>query len=548
MFDKQSLSALQVPRSVRQHPVEVYTSMPAGKFTPLAVVPLLREDALRTMRVGVRCEMGETHDLLINPVYMRIRAIFIPWLAMERFQGSRDQFDRSYMGEAQIDGGSLVPFIEEAAAGTVGANKVHKYLGLHARAAQNINTMYNEAYNCAWNYLAENVSKEITARTRLENTTLAQAFWHKRRFWDIVPDFDKALLDGEIAWDEAMAGAAMLASVNVSGGNLQVKTAASSLRDVMMQTTNALNYSGAAVGANTAVADVANLKADLSAFVDAIVAGGMRLTLANIQRARQTQMFARLRQKYQGLDEEWIVDMLMSGMTIADQNLKQPVVLDEQLVRFAQAKRYATDSGNLAESAVSGAAAAMISVRVPRVATGGMVMLFGEAFPEQLFERQAEPFFHTNSVAELPDYLRDVTDSQKVEFVTNEMIDVDHATPSGVFGYRPLNARFNTWGTMIGGDMFRPAVDGANDANRRNFWAVEVANPNLNEDWYLVPSDIGLEPFLVDTVDPFKVWVSGGAVIEGNTVFGGPLLESGGNWDAVEEKVPDQADQIDPDA
>src|SRR4051794_19394835 len=102
---------LNVPRTRRNHGLAVLTSMPAGKMVPLAAIPMLREDSL-SASMGISVEMLETKELLMNPVNLRVTAYCIPLLALERFEGSRDQFDRSYMGEPQIDGGAVIPFIE----------------------------------------------------------------------------------------------------------------------------------------------------------------------------------------------------------------------------------------------------------------------------------------------------------------------------------------------------------------------------------------------------------------------------------------------------
>ena len=173
--NRQQTHEVRFPKSRRPVPVEVLTSAPAGKCVPLAAIPLLREDSGHgAMRVSV--EMLETHELLMNPVNMRVMAYLVPWLAMERFEKSRDQFDRSYMGQAQVEGGAVVPFFETDAYGTQGSNEVYKYLGLTGEAADEVNTMYLEAYNTIYNFRAKNRSPNLTPRARLA-TTLAPAFW-----------------------------------------------------------------------------------------------------------------------------------------------------------------------------------------------------------------------------------------------------------------------------------------------------------------------------------------------------------------------------------
>lgn len=120
---------MRVPRTRRNHAVAVLTSLPAGKMVPISAFPLLREDGLNGA-VRVTVEMMETHEILMNPVTLRLMAYVVPWLAFPQFEGSRDQFDRSYMGEPKVDGGAVVPFFDtDILATDAGAIELYKYLG-----------------------------------------------------------------------------------------------------------------------------------------------------------------------------------------------------------------------------------------------------------------------------------------------------------------------------------------------------------------------------------------------------------------------------------
>lgn len=537
-INHQHTAPLQVPRSRRNHALAVLTSMPAGKCVPLAVIPMHREDGLKaSMRVAV--EMMETKELLMNPVNMRVTAYCVPFLALERFEGSRDQFDRSYMGQKKTDDVSavVVPFIETHAMGTHGSNAVYKALGLHGKATDQVNTMYLEAYNAVWNYRATNRSPKITPRTRLDNT-LAPAFWPRSRFEHIVPDFDQAVIDGEIALSvvnrqmpvKGIAKYNAAVTANVGGTDVTGAT----VTYPYAQTVDGLN--DMAFRIQTTAAGVPQVFAEMQD-------NGVTISLSNLELAKKTQAFAKMREQYDGLDDEYIVDMLMDGLSIPDQALKQPFLIADTMVRFAQAKRYATDAANMSESAVSGAAVADIRLRVPRLATGGVVIVLAECVPEQLFERQRDPFFHSTNAdvvgaaATWPEYLRDTLDPEKVEIVKNCDIDTDHANPAATFGYGPLNGKWNAWGPRVGGKFYRPSVNSSTDQDRQRLWAVEVVDPVLGQDFYLV-SSIHTKPFLDTQSDPFEATVVGNAVIDGNTVFGGVLVEATNNYDEVLEKAP----------
>ena len=548
--NRQQTQEVRFPKSRRPVPVEVLTSAPAGKCVPLAAIALLREDSGHgQMRVSV--EMLETHELLMNPVNMRVMAYLVPWLAMERFEKSRDQFDRSYMGQAQIEGGSVIPFFETEPYGTQGSNEVYKYLGLTGEAADEVNTMYLEAYNAIYNFRAKNRSPNLTPRARLA-TTLAPAFWTHSRFQHIVPDFDQAVIDGEVALNIVNADLS-LRGTHLSNGYDATRGKVSIFREHTPATETTIRNPGAAstdvvtFEANPGAATALRPFLDLSKVVAELAADGITVSLSNLELARKTQAFAKIRQKYEALPDDYIIDMLMQGLSIPDLAWTQPMLLADQEVRIGQVKRYATDAGNLASSAVSGGAALDLRWHAPRSETGGIVMIVAECLPVQLFERQRDPFFYTSDVATLPDALRDTLDPEKVVIVQNGEIDTNHATPTDTFGYAPLNWQWASGGPRIGGKFYKPVAGGAEIVARQRIWAVDVEDPVLGDDFYIAPA-LPTDPFLDEAVDPFEITVMGGAAITGNTQFGGLLVEptAVSNYDEVMEKAP--TDRIDKEA
>ncbi len=251
---------------------------------------------------------------------------------------------------------------------------------------------------------------------------------------------------------------------------------------------------------------------------------------------REPQAFARLRQQYNQHDD-WIINLLMDGISIPEQAFKQPMLIGEKTTIFGMAKRYASDAANLTESVVNGATYLDLSVQVPRIGTGGVIMIMAEVTPDQLFERQEDPFLHTASVEQLPEYLRDTLDPEKVDIVQNERIDVDHATPKGTFGFEPMNARWNINSPRIGGKFYRPKVNAGFDEDRQRIWAVETLNPTLSTDFYLC-TNMHTKPFVVTNKDPFECVTQGEIFIEGNTVFGGHLIEATDDYEKVLAVAP----------
>ncbi len=215
----------------------------------------------------------------------------------------------------------------------------------------------------------------------------------------------------------------------------------------------------------------------------------------------------------------------------------QPMLLAEKRTIFGMAKRYASDGASLTESVVNGATYLDMSIQCPRIGTGGVIMIVAEITPDQLFERQEDPYVHTVDVESLPQYLRDTLDPEKVDIVKNSRIDIDHDQPNDTFGYEPMNARWNINCPRVGGRFYRPKVDAGFDEDRQRIWAVETKNPRLSTDFYLC-TNIHTKPFVVTNQDPFEVVTQGDVFIEGNTVFGGHLVEATDDYEKVLALAP----------
>lgn len=546
--NRMSTEELKFPRSNRNHAVAVLSSTMPGVCHPVAAIPMLREDALRgSMQINL--EMLETKEILMNPVTARVTAFVVPWLAFSRFEGSRDQFDRSWSGKPKITGGASVPFFQTHAMEAHGVNPLYKALGLHAPVGAQVNDMYREAYNLIWNFRARNRSRHLTERL-LDATSLAPAFWQHSRFAHLVPDFDDAAMEGEVALNVVNPYSRVY---GIGLKNMQGDAANYSVADVrgtgQSMDGRQIVDTGAPAAGKAELVIQTRAAAGAQSFVPDIYAelveGGIKVSLANLDLAKKTQAFARLRKQFEGynLSDDWLVDMMMSGLSIPDQALKQPILIADKTVRFGQAKRYATDAANLDESAVSGAASVNLNLRVPRLSTGGVVMVLLEILPDQLFERQADPFFMVtnqrlgDTFKDLPDALRDTLDPQKVDVILNRDIDTDHANPTGRFAYGPANWKWNAAGPRVGAKFLRPSANTAFDEARQRIWAVEQVNPGLTQDFYICRS-IHTKPFMNEVGDPFEFTAMGNCVINGLTQFGPGLVEATGNYDAVAEKSP----------
>lgn len=537
---RMNTNPIATPRTMRRQSMRGITSLPAGKMVPIGAFALLREDAVRSGRLRFSFEMMETAEILMNAVNVRVMAYLVPMLALDRFNGSMDQLNLSYQGKPPLEGEAVVPYIEAAAFGAHGSNKVYEYLGLHGRTDQLVNTAYLEAYNQIWNFRAKNRSPDLELRTRLA-TTLAPAFWSHDMFRHIVPDFDQAAIDGEVPLN-VVDSKMPVRGIGLVSNHANWAPVGSSIRTTEGSVTAPAAVAGGPgwTGFDQSTTNPSVYVKDISTRVPDIFAelsqNGITVSLSNIELARKTQAFALLRQQYNAHDD-WIINLLMDGISIPEQAFKQPMLLADKTTTFGMAKRYASDSGNLTESVVNGATFLDMSLQLPRIGVGGVVMIVAEVTPDQLFERQEDPFLHTTDHEALPQYLRDTLDPEKVDVVKCGRVDVDHNTPDATFGYEPLNARWNVNIPRIGGKFYRPKVNAGFDEDRQRIWAVETMNPKLSTDFYLC-TNIHTKPFVVTNQDPFEAVTQGEVFIEGSTVFGGHLVEATDDYEKVLAVAP----------
>lgn len=477
-------------------------------------------------------EQMETVELLMNAQHVSAKAYFVSNLCMNHFNGSLDQLNRSWAGEPPLAGESVVPFFRTMVH-DIATNEVLNYMGIHGDG-RTVNASYNEAYNLIWNFRAKNRSKDITLINELTNVDLQPAFWNHVNLQSIVSDVDFAAIDGEVP-------------LNVTGGKMYLQGIGKADSNFSRGTQTAResdgtspSYTDSSRVDNTA-ADQFYVResTDFPGFPDMFVEladNGVTVSLSNLDLAKKTQAFAKLREQYAGHDEDWIIDQLMDAIRIPEQAFRQPLLIGRNSTIVGQAKRYATDSTNLTESVVSGMTAFDLSFRVPRNNVGGVVMVVVEALPEQLFERQADPYHLTTDHDTLPHYLRDVLDPEPVTVVKNEDIDLDHSTPTDTFGYAALNHNWNYRSPRVGGRFLRPAVDGTFDEDRQRIWTIEVANPTLSEEFH-ISTTVNTKPFADTAQDPYEVVTQGECVIEGVTHFGPDLMEENSNYDSVLAKA-----------
>lgn len=536
--NRTSTLPVEIPRTNRIETARGITSLPAGKAVPIFATALHRMD--RVVQGPLRCsfELMETADVLMNAVRVDVKAYVVPMLAFERFNGSLDVLNRSWEGQVPYPTQAVVPFYETEAAGAYKSNDILVYLGMHHKVGSNVNTMFTEAYNEIFNFRLRNRSKALyasAARTRLQKN-MAPAFWNHEMFSHIVPDYDSAKVDGVVNLSVANAQLPVK-GIGYRPGAVTMSTGSSSS---IRETGNTTPTVYPNIGAESFLGIKMNGATGSTAFPEIYAElqnNGITVSLANIELAKKTQAFARMREQYAGYTDEWLVNMLMDGIEIPEQYLKEPMLVGEGSTIFGFSKRYATDAANLTEHVANGATFVDLNIRVPPLNTGGVIMVIAEITPEQLFERQKNPWLHLdNNKLNRPDFIRDYMDPDKVDIVSNDRIDLDHVAPSTRFGYEPMNARWNNRIPHVGGKFFRPVANAPTDEDRQRFWASEAVNPTLGPEFYLATT-IHTKPFADTVSDIAEVVIQGDLLINGNTQFGAGLIEASDDYAKVLAEV-----------
>jgi len=509
-------------RTTRTDAVSVVTSSFGGKLVPLKMIPLLREDGVMNSRLNINLQMAETADMLLNPVRVSAMAYLVPKLAFERFQ-DMGTIDRSYNGQTEMDGTTVVPWFDPYTVPSIPPGQetdpgVLKVLGLHSPTGATINSDYIEAYNAMWNYIALQRSSSLTPRDKLD-TTLGPAFWEHTQMKHVVPTFDAAMVEGEIPISFTSGGDLPLKSVDSLSNAGGDKRAPSKGTVDMPPTDGEGHYDW-----------TGEIWAELQA-------GDVKISLANIQQARETQAWSKLRNQYQGMSEDWMIDQLLSGIRLNDEALKQPILLDHSDTIVGMSERYATDGANLDKSVADGRTSLSLDIRTPAIQTGGVIVVASQVLPEMIYERQRDYYMRATSVSDLPMRTADELDPQPVSTVKNGEVDESHTLPNDLFGYAPLNHQWMRRAPNVGGKYYRPSPSDVWDENRNRIWSTEVVDPTLGPDFY-ISNEVSHEVFASQNSDPFEWWVAGDVRVSGLTYFGEQLREAQGDYDAVEAQVP----------
>lgn len=561
---RQSTTPVSFSQSTRKDTAVLMTSARAGVVVPVGYVPLLPGDSA-SGRMGIDIQLKEMPKPLLNAVHANVQAWFVPKSADPRFSG-RDELMHAMTGEAikSLKGNgtteSRTPpaYFRVFEVGTPGLtalanSEFAKTLGLHI-GDNAINPDLFDAFNIVYNFrLAAHSSRlprrKYTSEDQAEASSLPPAFWPSSRLSRVVPDYERALVVGALDLDVSAgqlpivgAGTVRLKAGNTNPAKIKQASGSTDLGDMRAQPDQSLGTSVAAVspGYPVQINPNGSLQVNVGELMADMTGQTMGITLADIDKARTTQAFAKLRTAYAGNDatgfdnDDTIVALLMQGISVPADQFKRPWLLDSKRVPVGFAERFATDAANLDQSVTVGRASAQLSLNVPKQDVGGVIIFTVEVLPERVDERMSDEWIHSTKFDDLPNALRDIQRVEPVDLVLNRRIDAKHTTPGGLYGYEPMNDRWNRDFTRLGGDFYSPTPGAGWTENRSNIWQTEIVDPTFSETHYLAPSPFPHDVFADQNADAFECVVRHQVAIRGNTQIGDVLAENNDDYDAIQ--------------
>ena len=546
---RQSTTPVKFNKTTRKDASVLMSSARAGVVVPAGFVPLLPGDSA-SGRVGVDIQLKEMPKPLLNAVHANVQAWFVPKSAHPKFSG-RDELHHAFTGDVikALGAPDRTPpayftVMSGAGMGTAASSPMFKTLGLHVAAGGGINTDLIDAFQLVYNFrLAAHSSRlsrrKYAAEDIVAATKLPPAFWPSSRFSRVVPDYERALVVGALDLD-VTAGRLPVVGLGLAPVNAATQPGPYNYMDYEGTKTAGAHWRVGEGVANTHLV-IEKAATGLRTKIFAEMANtAVTTSLADIDKARTTQAFAKLRTAYAGNDttgfdsDDTLVSMLMQGLDVGEDEFSRPWLLDSQRVPVGFAERFATDAANLDQSVTLGRASAVLSLNVPVQDVGGVIVFTIEVLPERVDERMSDEWLQTNTVDQLPNALRDVQRTEPVDLVFNRRLDAKHSAPNQIYGYEPMNDRWNRDTTRLGGDFYMPTPGGGWTENRSAIWQTEIVNPTFTGTHYLAPSPFPHDVFSDTTADAFEFVCRHTVAITGLTQIGDILVENSGEYEAVQ--------------
>jgi len=526
--------------STRPDSGSIRTSGRAGKVVPFMYAPVLRGDSA-SGSISAHIELGHMPKPLVNGAIVNAQVWFVPKLAHPQFNGV-DDFMNAYQ-KTQIralDSADRTPpsfFLSipgVTGLGNIRNSEFMKTLGIHMPQDTPINTDLIDAYNLIYNFRLAAHSSNLTlaqyAKESATNSTkLHRAFWPTGRYSRMVADYERALVVGSLQLD-------------VAAGSLPVE-------GIEFQGTGATGP--ASIGGDATAQWISNGNGDrLLSFaieefgksnISAEMSGQSVITsLADIDKARATQGFAKLRTSMNGAQttgfksDDMLLAELMQGFRVPEESWTQPILLDSKIVPVGFQERKATDGASLEQSSTQGTTDVTLSVNLPANPYGGVIMATVELLPERLNEASSDEWLHIVDPDHLPDALRDSLRVEPTDVVPNRRIDARHTAPNTAYGWERMNDVFSREDTTRFGGKYFQETPGSNFNEARSaIWLAEIVDPVYSSDHFLAPENFPHDVFSDTTAPAFELVGRHSLQLAGITQIGDPLVENDDSYDAI---------------
>ena len=533
-------------KTVRTDQVVNMTSGRAGVVVPLGFFPLLPGDSA-SGRIGLDIMLAQMPRPLHNGVTARFQAWFVPKSTDPRF-ASYDELLQGMagtqikaLGVADRSPPSFFNVLSGATRTAYLGSEFFKTLGLHAANGVNMNSDLIDAFVLVYNSRLAAHSNKLTRRKYIledasEATTLPRAFWPSSRFAQVVPDYERELVVGSLDLD-VIAGRLPISGLGVTGTPGQT-VASLAMRSTAFPT--AENITQYLTATSSLTVETTGTGSSIVPEIYAEMGGqAANVSLADMDKARTTQAFAKLRTAYAGADytgfdnDEALTALLMQGLKVPQEEYKRPWLLDSQTVGVGFQERFATDAANIEASTTRGRASAVLSVNIPQQDVGGVVIYTVEVLPERLDERMSDEWVYATDIDHLPNALRDVQRVEPVDTVLNRRVDAKHTSPNGVYGFEAMNGKWNRDYTRLGGRFYQATPNAAWTETRATIWQTEIVDPTFSGTHYLAPAPFPHDVFK-DTVGPaFDAVARHSVTVVGLTQFGDVLAEDNDDYTAI---------------
>ena len=528
MITRQSTTPVQFGRTTRVDEFERMSSARAGVVVMADYAVVLRGDSC-SGSFSITADLGELPRPLLNRTKFNVQAWFVPKTSHPKFSGY-DEFMNAYQGEqiktlgaADRNPPEFFDTVSGADVVTIAGSDMFKTLGLHIAPGATINTDLIDAFWTIYNFRLASFSSRLPraqyyAEDPIGSLSFPPAFWPANRLTGVVPDYERALITGAL-------------NLDVAAGQIPVKTDYTSTDG-----RNPQAFEGELKFMTSGV-PVADIWADLQDFT-------IPTTLADIDKARVGQAFAKLRTAMAGNDatgfdnDDAIVAELMQGFRVPEDQFKRPWLLDAETVQFAMSERPATDGANLDKSLTKGMAMAELRINLPAQDVGGIIVFTVECVPERIYEGQSDEFLYVTKPNDLPDALRDVLRPEPVDLVLNRRVDSRHTAPNGLYGYEPMNDKWNRRGTALGGVFYQPNPADQFLESRSGIWTPKIVDPTYTADHFLCPSPFPHDVFSDSQAPAFEFVCEHKLRLRGLTQIGDVLAENNDDYAALEDEQP----------